>query len=154
MIIGILIGIAITAIPTPSHEATGSAFSSANYSVNSAFSSVYSAEQNGEDVSGLVERLNSAIFLIQRAGSENSTNPSAADTDLSNATSIAQEVSLAAASVSNNGSTARQLRLYESIGTIAATISLAALAYVRGDRIYRRLWLYVYRNHVVRKKDE
>ena len=49
---------------------------------------------------------------------------------------------------------AHQLHLYESLGTVAATLGIAALAYLRGDRVYRRLWLYVYRNHVVKKNDE
>ncbi len=149
-----LIVLAIFTIPGRSQEVTRDSFSTANNSVNNAFSSVYSAEQSGGDVSPLVERLNMAIFLIQRASSENSTNPNAATMDLSNATSIAQGVSIAAVSASNSGSTARQLRLYESVGTIAATISLASLAYINGDSIYRRIWLYVYRSHLVRKKDE
>jgi hypothetical protein len=126
----------------------------ANTSVNSAFSSVHYAEQNGGDISALVERLNTAIFLIQRANSENATNPSAAIADLSNATTMAQMVSLNSASVSSSGSMARQLRLYESLGTVAATLGFAALFYLRGDRIYGRLWLYAYRNHVVKKNDE
>ncbi len=63
-------------------------------------------------------------------------------------------VSLNSSSVSTSGSIARQLRLYESLGTVAAALGLAALAYLKGDRVYRRLWLYVYRNHVVKKNDE
>jgi hypothetical protein len=149
-----LIALVISIVPARSQEVTGGAFSTANDSVNSAFSSVYYAEQNGGNVSALVEKLNTAIFLIQKASAENATNPEAATADLSNATTIAQEVSLSAASVSSSGSAARQLGLYESLGTIVATVSVATLAYVRGDRVYRRLWLYVYRNHVVRKNDE
>ena len=122
--------------------------------MNSAFSSVYYAEQNGGDVSTLVERLNTAAFLIQRAKAENATNPSAAATDLSNATTIAQMVSVDSASVSSSGSTARQLRLYESLGTIVGTLALAALAYLKGDRVYRRLWLFVYKDHMVKRTDE
>jgi hypothetical protein len=63
-------------------------------------------------------------------------------------------VSLNSASVSANGSMARHLRLYESLGTVIATLGIGALAYLRGDRVYRRLWLYVHRNHVVKKSDE
>jgi hypothetical protein len=137
-----------------SHEANEEQFANANKAVNSAFSSVYNAEQNGGDVSALVERLNVAVFLIQKAGAENATDPTAATTDLSNATSIAQLVSLTSATVSSSGSTARQIRLYESLGAVGATFGIAALTYLKGDRIYRRLWLYVYRNHVVRKNYE
>jgi hypothetical protein len=122
--------------------------------VNSAFSSVYYAEQNGGDVSVLVENLNTAILLIEKVNSENATNPSAATTDLSNATSIGQMVSLNSASVSSSGSMARQLRLFESLSTVAATLGVGALSYLKGDRVYRRLWLFVYRNHLAKKKDE
>ena len=137
-----------------SHASTGQSFTDSNNAVSNAFSSIYYAEQNGGDVSSLVERLNSAISLIQTAKAENATNPSAATNDLSNSTNIAQNVSLSASSVSSSGLAARHLRLYESIGTATATIALATLTYLKGDLVYRRLWLYVYRNHVVKKSDE
>jgi predicted PurR-regulated permease PerM len=144
----------ISTTPISSREATGGQLATANNSVNSAFSSVYYAEQNGGDVSVLVENLNIAVSLIQKAVAENATDPSAATADLSNATSIAQMVSLNSTFVSTSGSMARQLRLVASLGTVVATLAIAALVYLRGDRVYRRLWLYVYRNHVVKKSDE
>ena len=102
----------------------------------------------------LVEKLNVAISLIQKAEAENATDPTAATADLSNATTIAQKVSLNSTSASASGSMARQLRLGASLGTVAAALGVAAFTYLRGDRFYRRLWLYVYRNHVVKKSDE
>jgi hypothetical protein len=144
----------ISTLPIRSREATGGQVANANDSVNSAFSSVYHAEQNGGDVSALVEKLNTAVSLIQRAETENATDPNAATADLANATAIAQMISLTSSSVSTSGFMARQFRLYESIGTVAATIGIAGLTYLKGDRIYRRLWFYVYRNHVVKKNDE
>ncbi len=149
-----LIVLVISTTPISSHEATGGQLETAANSVNSAFSLVYYAEQNGGDVSALVAKLNAAIFLIQKAEAENATDPDAAIADLSNATTIAQMVSQNSSSVSTNGLMARQLSLYESLGTVAAALGLAALAYLKGDRVYRRLWLYVYRNHVVKKNDE
>jgi hypothetical protein len=137
-----------------SQEANLGPFSVANDSVKNAFSSIYYAQQNGGDVSSLIERLNVAILLIQKADAENMTDQSAAAADLSNATSIAEMVALTSISVSSSGSMARQLRLYESLGTIAATLIVATLAYFKGDRVYRRLWLYVYKNHLVKKTDE
>jgi predicted PurR-regulated permease PerM len=137
-----------------SQKANAEPFSVANDSVNNAFSSIYNAEQNGGNVSSLVERLNVAILLIQRANAENAADPSAAAADLSNATSIAQMVALTSTSVSRSGSTGRELRLYESLATIVVTLVVATLAYFKGDRVYRRLWLYVYRNHLVKKTDE
>jgi hypothetical protein len=144
----------ISITPFRSHEVIAGQFAPANNSVNSAFSSVYYAEQNSGDVSALVEKLNAAISLIQKADAENATNPNAAHSDLSNATSIAQMVSLTSATVSSSGAIARQVRLFESLGAVAATFGIAALTYLKGDRVYRRLWLYVYRNHMVKKNDE
>ena len=144
----------ISTTPIRSHEADGGQLATANNSVNSAFSSVYNAEQNGGDVTTLVEKLNTAVSLIQKATAENATDPNSATADLSNATTIAQMVSLNSTSVSTSGSIARQLRLYEALGTVTATLGIAALTYLRGDRVYRRLWLYLYRNHVVKKSDE
>jgi len=144
----------ISATPISSHEATGGQLATADNSVNRAFSAVYYAEQNGGDVSALVEKLNVAMSLIQKAVAENATDPSAATTDLSNATTIAQTVSLNSTFVSASGSMARQLRLAQSLDTVITTLAIAALAYLRGDRVYRRLWLYVYRNHVVKKSNE
>jgi len=144
----------ISTIPIRSHEAAGGQLATANNSVNTAFSSIYRAEQNGGDISALVEKLNTAIFLIEKTEAENATDPNAAIADLSNATTTAQMVSLNSTSVSTNGSSARQIRLYESLGAVAATLGMAALTYLQGDRVYRRLWLYVYRNHVVKKNDE
>jgi predicted PurR-regulated permease PerM len=137
-----------------SQKASPEPFSVANDSVNNAFSSIYNAEQNGGNVSSLVERLNVAILLIQRANAENATDPSAAAADVSNATSIAQMVALTSTSVSRSGSTAREVQLYESLVTIVVTVVVATLAYFKGDRVYRRLWLYVYKNHLVKKTDE
>ncbi len=137
-----------------SHAFTGQPFTDSNNAVNNAFSTIYYAEQNGGDVSALVAKLNTAISLIQTAKTENATNPIAATSDLSNSTNIAQNVSQTAPSVSSSGLAARHLRPYESIGTATATIALAALTYLKGNLVYRRLWLYVYRNHIVKKSDE
>ncbi len=149
-----LIVLVISTTPIRSHDAAGGQLETANNSVNDAFSSVYYAEQNGGDVTTLVEKLNTAVSLIQKATAENATDPTSATADLSNATTIAQMVSLNSTLVSTNGSMARQLRLYGALGTVAATLGIAALVYLRGDRAYRRLWLYVYRNHVVENNDE
>ena len=149
-----LIVLVISTTPISSHGATGGQLETAVNSVNSAFSSIYYGEQNGGDVSALVEKLNDAVSLIQKAVAENATDPNAATADVSNATTIAQTVSLNSTFVSASGSMARQLRLAQSLDTVITTLAIAALAYLRGDRVYRRLWLYVYRNHVVKKSDE
>jgi predicted PurR-regulated permease PerM len=128
-------------------------FSTSSDSINSAFFSVYGAEQNGGDVSRLVEKLNVAIVLFQKAQAENATDPAGALTDSENATSIAQVVRQGAETISNSSQTG-QLRWYESIGTILTALIVSALLYLNGDRIYRRLWLFIYRKHLVKKSDE
>jgi hypothetical protein len=141
-------------VSAPAHGASAESFSSANNSVNAAFALVYNAQQNGGDVSALVAGINSAIDLIQNAKTENATNPNAAAADLANATSIAELVATNSILASSSGLAARRLLLYESFGMIVATFGVATLTYLRGDRVYRKLWLYVYRNHVVKKSDE
>src|SRR5487761_86650 len=74
-------------------------FSSASNAIDSAYVSVHSAEESGGNVSSLVNQLDSALALVQRAQSENATNPSQATLDLQNATQIAQKVALESSSV-------------------------------------------------------
>lgn len=139
--------------PSRSQQTVASDLSTTNDSINNAFLSVHSAEQNGADVSQLVEKLNVAIILFQKAQAENATDPVGAMTDLENATSIAHVVGQEAATISNFSPTG-QLRWYESIYIVLATLVVSALVYLNGDRVYRRLWLLVYRRQLVRKRDE
>jgi hypothetical protein len=139
--------------PSRSQQTVALDLSTTNDSINKAFFSVHQAELNGADVSQLVEKLNVAIILFQKAQAENATYPSGAITDLENATSIAHEVGQEAAAISNYPP-AGQLRWYESVYIVLATLAVSALVYLNGDRVYRRLWLLVYRRHLVRKRNE
>jgi len=130
--------------------ATNEEFNTATNAVGLAFVAVHNAGQNGGNVSELVTELNTALNLLQKAQAENATNPTQAATDLQNATSMAEGVSAASASVAQAGNAARRVTMATSIGGASAIVIAAVLIYIFGDRIFRRLWLFVYRNFVVR----
>ena len=132
---------------------TQSQVSSVDGSIQSAFLSAHSAEKTGGNVSSIVAQLNAAIALVQKADAENATNPSQASRDLQNATTIAQGVSVSAPSLGRAGSSARQDTDITSIGSAIGVVVLASLAYLFGGRIYRRIWLFAYRDYVVRPSD-
>ncbi len=135
-------------------QGTEVTLSSPNASINNAFSSVYQAERNGGNVSALVQQLNAAILLVQKAEAENSTNPSLATADLESASEIAQRVSEQSISVSTAGSESRLAQLYESIAVVTASVFWSTLAYSQWDHVYRQLWFLIYRKHVVIPNDE
>ncbi len=151
LIVSAFLLLVISSMPAQSKGAQAT-FSSTKASINDAFSSIQDAERNGGDVSTLIQQLNAAILLVQEAQAENSTNPSQAMAALENATQIAQTVSQQSASVSAEGSDSRRVQLYESIGIIIATVAGSTVAYTQWDPVYRRLWLLVYRKHVVKLK--
>ena len=131
--------------------ASQSDFGGAQSVVQSAFSAVQNADRLGGNVTALVAQLNGALSLIQKASAENATNPAQAAKDLANATSVAQKVASAAGPVGQQGSAARQLQFYLSVGSAAVIVAVASLIYIFGDRIYRRLWLRAYGSYEVRK---
>ena len=124
--------------------------SSANGEIQSAFASVYGAEKSGGNVSSLDAKLNAAIQLVQMAEAENTTNPAKAAADLQNATSIAQGVVAESPSVARTGSAARQTTEVTSVSAASAIVVVAALTYIFGGRIYRKAWLRLHRDYVVR----
>ena len=86
-----------------------------------------------------------------RAQAENAADPPKASSDLQNATLIAQQVAQEAPAVGQAGTAARQSQEYLSLGSAAAIIVVAALIYVYGDRVYRRIWLRLYSGYTVTK---
>jgi len=130
--------------------ATNAEFSTTTNAIGSAFVAAHNAGQDGGNVSELVATLNVALNLLQRAQAENATNPAQAAADLQNATSMAAGVTAASASAAQAGNAARQVTVETSIGGASAIVIAAVLIYLLGDRIFRRLWIFVYRNFVVR----
>ncbi len=134
-----------------SNAASPADFTNANNAINSAFLATYNAQQSGGNVSALVEKLNSAIALVQRAQSENSSSPLPASEDLQSATQLAQQVSSEAPSIGQAGAAAKQTLIDESIAGIVAIGILGALTFFYGGRIYRMLWLLLYGKHLVKQ---
>ena len=149
--IAMIVLLASVLSPFHTNAASPAGFVNANSAINSAFSATYNAQQNGGNVTTLVETLNSAIALVQKAQSENSTNPSQATADLQSAIQLAQQVSSEAPSIGQAGAAARQLVVEESVAGIIAIGILGALVYLYGGRIYRIIWFILYSNHVVRR---
>jgi hypothetical protein len=119
--------------------------------VQVAYASVLDAQRQGGNVTSLVAQLNGAISLLQKASSENSTNPTQANADVQTAVQIARGVETAAGPVGAQGANSRQLQFIISMTSAVAIVAVASALYVFGDRIYRRLWLRMYGNHVVKK---
>ena len=150
-LLAILAILLLTAGPPESSAAGQASFGGASSAVQSAFLAVQTAGKDGGDITSLVAQLNGALALVQRASSENSTDPAQASSDLQSALSIAQQVQSAAAPAAQQGTTARQLQEEVSVASAAVIVGVAVALYFYGDRIYRRVWLRVYGSHVVRK---
>ncbi len=146
-------------LPAPSHwavrsyGASASEFSSTNSSINKAFLAVQSAEKSGGNVTGLVKNLNVAVDLIQKAQAENATNPSQATSDLQEANALASEVLSNSSSVASAGISHSRNVFTESVTAAIGILIVSSLVYIYGDRVYRQLWLQVFRNHLVRREE-
>jgi len=79
--------------------ASPASFNGASSAVQKAFVAVQGAGKDGGNVTSLVAELNGALALVQRASSENSTNPTQASSDLNSALAIVQVVQASAAKV-------------------------------------------------------
>jgi hypothetical protein len=125
-------------------------FSSATNAIGKAFVATYEAGQSGGNVSQLLSKLNLSLSLLQEANVENATNPTQAAADLQNATLTANSVTAASVSVAQMGRASRQTTVLISAISAYAIVVAAALIYIFGDRLYRRLWLFLYRDFLVR----
>jgi len=137
--------------PQVASAANQASFSGASSAVQGAFVAVQTAGKDGGNITSLLAQLNGALALVQKATAENSTKPAQAAADLNSAVTIAQGVQAASATVAQQGVSARQLQLEVSIGSAIAIVGVAIALYVYGDRIYRRIWLRIYRGHMVKK---
>ena len=146
----VLLGLIVLEVPFAT-AASSSSFTGASSAVQQGFTALQAAGKDGGNVSSLVAQLNGALALIQKAESENASNPVQATTDLQAALGMAQGVQASASGVAQNGISARQLQLELSLGSVFVIVAIAVALYTFGDRIYRRLWLRVYADHVVRK---
>jgi len=131
--------------------ASPASFNAVSSAVQSAFVAVQAAGKDGGNTTSLVTKLNGALALVQKASGENKSNPAQASVDLQSALSIAQGVQASAPAIAQQGLSARQFQLFLSLSSAFVIVCVAAAIYLFGDKIYRRLWLRIYGNHVVRK---
>jgi hypothetical protein len=136
--------------PRFSLAANPSDFAQANASITSAYSATRKAQQAGGNVSVLVSELNTAVGLYQKAESENALNPSAASSDLSNSTQIAQRVSAQAQAITNANLSSDYAEIGASSVEVVLIVLIGLFAYFFGGRLYRRAWLAVHKDQVVK----
>jgi hypothetical protein len=130
--------------------ASSSEFSNANDFINSAFLAVQTAEGRGGNVSSLVDKLNLALALFQKASSENSTDPTQASTDLNSTVQLAQQVASAADKTAAAGASERSNQKVDIFVSIALTLIILSLITAFGDRMYDRIWFYRRKDFLVR----
>ena len=147
----VILGVVLMTGASQVYAASQTSVSGASSAVQSAFVVVQAAGKDGGNITNLAAQLNSALGLIQKASAENSSNPAQASADLQAALAIAQQAQSSAANVAQQGTSARQLQLELSISSAVVIVAIAVALYVYGDRIYRRLWLRMYRGQVVKK---
>jgi len=151
VLIVVITALLLTAEPQVTSAASQATFGGTSLAVQSAFIAVQTAGKDGGNITSLVAELNGALALVQKASAENSSNPSQASVDLQSALVIAQQVQSAAATVGRQGISTRQVQFDFSVASAVVIMGVAVALYVYGDRIYRRLWLRVYGDHVVRE---
>lgn len=117
-------------------------FQNTNSEILTAYSQIYNVEHNGGNATSLINELNVAITLYDKAQSENATNPTQAALDLENASSIASLVQNEGAVLAQKASAQKTLQYSVEIGESIVVIIAAVLAYVFGGRIYDWIWLY------------
>ncbi len=135
------------------NAAQSSEFASTNQQIQSAFVAINVAETAGANVSSLVSELNASLQLVQKAQLENSSSPGLASADLQNASQIASNVQSQAVVLKQDAIQVRNTQTIEIGIEVGVIIVATILILIYGDRIYRRLWLFVYRNFVLRKID-
>jgi hypothetical protein len=124
--------------------------SSTSSTIQSAFVLTFQAERNGGNVNPLITSLNSALQLVGKAQAENSTNPAQASIDLRAAQQLALNVTAASATVSAAGRSLRQFIIVRSVVSAVVILIAATLVYAYGGRVFRWLWIRLYRGYEVR----
>ena len=129
---------------------TKSEVSSATTAIQSAFVSTHNAEESGGNVSGLVRQLNDAIQLVQKAEDENSSNPLQAAADIQAAVQEAHNIVTESKSIKSIGTVTQEILYIRSIASAITIIVAAVLIYIFGGRVFRKIWLRMYGNFVVK----
>jgi len=113
--------------------------SEARERVYEAYAAVVDAEASGGNVTGLVERLNEAIELIELA--ENSSDPELAANFTAQAVDIVDEVLGEVGGVKEEGLALRRFRLFLGVFSVLLFLVLGVLIYFYGPRVFWALWV-------------
>ena len=111
----------------------------ANIALNQAFSKVQALENAGQDVSGLITRLNIAGELLVQA--ENSYKSG----DLTDVTNKANNAALAAVQVSSSANT--MLRTYDESQNVLPTVAFSAVGIIVTIIVLALIWRWQKRNY-------
>lgn len=115
-----------------------------------AFKALGEAYNAGGDVSNLTEKLNEALNLTAEAEAIASTYPGEAQTLLSEAKTLAQNVTSQAPLIKEEGLKQGQTQTIITFASIAAAIIVGILIYMFGPNLLWRLWLNLRRNYTVK----
>jgi hypothetical protein len=115
-----------------------------------AFKALGEAYNAGGDVSNLTETLNEALNLTAEAEAIASTYPGEAQTLLSEAKTLAENVTSQAPLIKEEGLRQGQTQMIITFASIAVAIIVGILIYMFGPNLLWRLWLNLRKNYTVK----
>jgi len=118
--------------------------------IATAFRAVGQAFNAGGDVSNLTETLNEALNLTAEAQTMTSTNPTEAQALLSQANTLAENVTSQAPLIKEEGLRQGQTQIIITFASVAAAIIVGILIYMFGPNLLWRLWLNLRKNYTVK----
>lgn len=133
------------------HPVQAQSSAQAQTAIDRGYASVLSAEQAGGNVTLLVEKLNTAISLVQQADAVNSTDPARAQALYSEAASIASNVTQSAPAVAAAGRASVAAAQFSLIVETIALGALAVVGYLFIPRLFWRFWLRTHRGWRLKK---
>lgn len=122
----------------------------ARSAVYTAFKALIEACNAGGDVSNLTEILNKALNLTSEAETISSTNPSEAQALMSEAQTLAENVTDQAPLVREEGLRQGQTWTIITIASITGALAVGILIYVFGPDLLWRLWLRLRKDYIVK----
>jgi len=131
-------------------HATTESVADVRIAINNAFKAVGEAYDAGGDVSNLTETLNKALNLTAEAETIASTNPGKAQTLLSEAKTLTENVTSQAPLVKEEGLKQGQTQTIITVASLTGAIIVGILIYIRGPNLLWRLWLRLRKNYTVR----
>ncbi|HJW98207.1 MAG TPA: DUF1616 domain-containing protein [Candidatus Bathyarchaeia archaeon] len=122
----------------------------ARSAVYNAFKALIEAYNAGGDVSNLTETLNKALNLTSEAEATAGTNPSEAQALLSEAKTLAENVTDQTPLIGEEGLRQGQTWMIITIASVIGAIITGVLIYVFGPDILWRLWLRLRKDYIVK----